>query len=244
MMNENNRRDLVVGLFVLFIIFVMVFIGYSLSGGLKKEPTQTYTANFKSITGLNEGSSIFYKGFKIGKVGKIFINPKKPQYVSVDMEINKDIIIYKQTVASIESIGITGQAQIELSLDLDDNQIHKLIPIKIIKGDIPEIKTMPSQLDSILKNVNKISNSLAQITNKVNNFLSSNSYKRFQLLTQSAITLMYNISNSSLYFNKTLVNLNNSMIDVRQLIQKTNNVLSLIEYDPSVIINGVEHDDN
>lgn len=75
--------------------------------------------NFKSISGLNVGSDVSYKGFSIGKVSDISINKNNPKLVSVYMKINSQIPIYKQTVATLQSMGITGQSKVELSLDID-----------------------------------------------------------------------------------------------------------------------------
>ncbi|MDE4998804.1 MCE family protein, partial [Francisella tularensis subsp. holarctica] len=65
-MNENRTQILIAGLFVIFIVFVMIFIGFFLSGGFKDQHTTTFVKNFKSISGLNVGSDVSLKGFSIG----------------------------------------------------------------------------------------------------------------------------------------------------------------------------------
>ncbi len=55
------------------------------------------------------------KAFSIGKVSDISINKKNPKLVSVYMQIHDDIPIYNQTIASLQTIGITGQSKVELS---------------------------------------------------------------------------------------------------------------------------------
>ncbi|MDE5015013.1 MCE family protein, partial [Francisella tularensis subsp. holarctica] len=70
----------------------------------------------------------------------------------VYMKLNIQIPIYKHTVSTLQSIGITGQSKVELSLDIDEkNTSLDLIHIK--KGQIPEIKSKPSQLE---RNINKV----------------------------------------------------------------------------------------
>ncbi|MFC4891452.1 MlaD family protein [Pseudofrancisella aestuarii] len=239
-MNENSFKNLFAGFFVLFMLFVMIFIGFSLSGGFKQQPTTTYVANFKSISGLNDGSVVSYKGFKVGKVSKIEINPKNPKLVSVFMQINNDITIYQQTVATLQAVGITGQSQVELSLKIDKND-KALEPIKVISNSVPEIATMPSQFDSIMQNVNGISKSLNEMASKFNGMMSEENMGAFNNLIDSTNILLYNLSNSSIYFNKTLMDMNETMVDMQETIVRLNGVLQLLEYDPSIIVRGVKH---
>ena len=141
-MNENSVRNLIAGLFVIFMLFVMIFIGFFLSGGFKTQASSTFVTNFNSISGLNVGSDVSYKGFSIGKVSDISINKKNPKLVSVYMQIHDDIPIYNQTIASLQTIGITGQSKVELSLDITKNEVGLDLMTKE-KGKILEIKSKP-----------------------------------------------------------------------------------------------------
>ena len=48
-MNENSVRNLIAGLFVIFMLFVMIFIGFFLSGGFKTQASSKFVTNFNSI---------------------------------------------------------------------------------------------------------------------------------------------------------------------------------------------------
>ncbi|OEZ33363.1 mammalian cell entry protein [Francisella endosymbiont of Amblyomma maculatum] len=241
-MNENSIKNLIAGLFVIFMVFVMIFIGFFLSGGFKDQDTTTFVTNFKSISGLNIGSDVSYKGFSIGKVSNISINKNNPKLVSVYMKINSQIPIYKQTVATLQSIGITGQSKVELSLDIDEeNTSLDLLPNK--KGQIPEIKSKPSQLESILNRVGAIASSLEKISGKFNKMISPGNLERFNEFSDSVNILLYNLSNSSIYFNKTLMNLNETMTESQKAITRLNDVIRILEYDPSTIVRGIDHEE-
>ncbi|APC91286.1 MULTISPECIES: MlaD family protein [Francisella] len=241
-MNENSIKNLIAGLFVVFMVFVMIFIGFFLSGGFKDQGTITFVTNFKSISGLNVGSDVSYKGFSIGKVSNISINKNNPKLVSVYMKINSQIPIYKQTVATLQSMGITGQSKVELSLDINEkNTSLDLLPIK--KGQIPMIKSKPSQLESILNKVSAIASSLEEISDKFNKMMSPENLERFNEFTDSVNILLYNLSNSSIYFNKTLMNLNETMTESQETITRLNNVIRILEYDPSTIVRGINHEE-
>lgn len=241
-MNEHSIKNLIAGLFVVFMVFVMIFIGYFLSGGFRNQDTTTYVTNFKSISGLNVGSDVSYKGFNIGKVSEIKINKKNPKLVSVYMEINSEIPIYKQTIATLQTIGITGQSKVELTLDIKKNDVAlDLIDKK--KGVIPELKSKPSQFESILNKMNAISDSLEKISAKFNKMMSPENLDRFNQFTDSVNILLYNLSNSSIYFNKTLMELNETMSEGQETITRVNDVIRMLQYDPSIVVRGVEHKD-
>lgn len=241
-MNENSIKNLIAGLFVIFIVFVVIFIGFFLSGGFKDQDTTTFVTNFKSISGLNVGSDVSYKGFNIGKVSDISINKNNPKLVSVYVKINSQIPIYKQTVATLQSIGITGQSKVELSLDIDEeNTSLDLLHNK--KGQIPEIKSKPSQLESILNKVGAIANSLEKISGKFNKMISPENLEKFNEFSDSVNILLYSLSNSSIYFNKTLMNINETMTESQEAITRLNDVIRILEYDPSTIVRGINHEE-
>ena len=239
-MNENSVRNLIAGLFVIFMLFVMIFIGFFLSGGFKTQASSTFVTNFNSISGLNVGSDVSYKGFSIGKVSDISINKKKPKLVSVYMQIHDDIPIYNQTIASLQTIGITGQSKVELSLDITKNEVGLDLMTKE-KGKILEIKSKPSQLESILKKVGGIATSLEEISQKFNKMMSPQNLDRFNEFTDSINILLYNLSNSSIYLNKTMLNFNETMTQSQETITRLNDVMRMFQYDPSIVVRGVEH---
>jgi len=239
-MNENSVRNLIAGLFVIFMLFVMIFIGFFLSGGFKTQASSTFVTNFNSISGLNVGSDVYYKGFSIGKVSDISINKKNPKLVSVYMQIHDDIPIYNQTIASLQTIGITGQSKVELSLDITKNEVGLDLMTKE-KGKILEIKSKPSQLESILKKVGGIATSLEEISQKFNKMMSPQNLDRFNEFTDSINILLYNLSNSSIYLNKTMLNFNETMTQSQETITRLNDVMRMFQYDPSIVVRGVEH---
>jgi phospholipid/cholesterol/gamma-HCH transport system substrate-binding protein len=239
-MNENSVRNLIAGLFVIFMLFVMIFIGFFLSGGFKTQASSTFVTNFNSISGLNVGSDVSYKGFSIGKVSDISINKKNPKLVSVYMQIHDDIPIYNQTIASLQTIGITGQSKVELSLDITKNEVGLDLMTKE-KGKILEIKSKPSQLESILKKVGGIATSLEEISQKFNKMMSPQNLDRFNEFTDSINILLYNLSNSSICLNKTMLNFNETMTQSQETITHLNDVMRMFQYDPSIVVRGVEH---
>ena len=109
------------------------------------------------------------------------------------------------------------------------------------KGKILEIKSKPSQLESILKKVGGIATSLEEISQKFNKMMSPQNLDRFNEFTDSINILLYNLSNSSIYLNKTMLNFNETMTQSQETITRLNDVMRMFQYDPSIVVRGVEH---
>ena len=106
------------------------------------------------------------------------INKNNPKLVSVYVKINSQIPIYKQTVATLQSIEITDQSKVELSLDIDEENIS-LDLLHNKNGQIPEIKSKPSLFESILNKIGAIANSLEKISGKFNKMISPENLEKF-----------------------------------------------------------------
>jgi phospholipid/cholesterol/gamma-HCH transport system substrate-binding protein len=113
---ENKANYTLVGAFVLiFILFINIFVLWISRGGLHSNFTP-YDIYFSgSVTGLEIGSSVRYRGIPVGKVKNIEINPENLEQIHVTTHINKDVPIKEDAYASLESIGITGIAYIQIN---------------------------------------------------------------------------------------------------------------------------------
>ena len=106
---------MIVGVFLLagFISFAWLAVKM---GDINPFANETYpiTARFTSISGLKEGSTIELAGVVVGKVSSIELDTGDYEAV-VHLNINKQVELQDDTIASIRTSGIIGDKYIKIS---------------------------------------------------------------------------------------------------------------------------------
>jgi phospholipid/cholesterol/gamma-HCH transport system substrate-binding protein len=100
-----------------------------------------YEAYFReSVAGLSVNSTVKYRGVDVGRVKSIALNPGNPEEVRLTLDIARGTPIKTDTVAVLETQGLTGLATINLT-----GGSREAPPLEALKGqDYPVIKTGPS----------------------------------------------------------------------------------------------------
>jgi len=118
---ETRASYLTVGSFVLLVIVAgFGFMLWIAKGQIVKDTTK-YQAYFSTtVTGLQIGSPVRYRGIPAGEVTEIRVSPKDPNLVEVTFEIDKqkkNLVIHRFSTAVLETQGITGVAFIQIKAD-------------------------------------------------------------------------------------------------------------------------------
>lgn len=122
----ENRRSLIVGLFVLIGIIILV-AGILVLGGQQNRFSKTVTVSavFNDVSGLKAGNNVWFSGVKIGTIKSIrFKNLQEVEIAMVIEEKSRDYI-RKNAVAKIGSESFIG---------------NKLIVIEGGSSDVPPIE--------------------------------------------------------------------------------------------------------
>ncbi len=114
-MNSENKRSVIVGLFV-FIGLAILVAGILVLGGQQNRFAKTVriTADFENIGGLKKGSNVWFSGVKIGTIREV--NFTKNRHVEIVMSIEEKSRVYirKDAVAALSSEGFIGNKIIEI----------------------------------------------------------------------------------------------------------------------------------
>ena len=104
-----------VGLFVLSATVLLVLTILLMIGVEVSRPRDRYRIRFdESVSGLEAGSAVRYRGVMVGTVNKILIPKDDITKVEVQISVEKDMPIKTDTRAMLSRVGITGLQFIEL----------------------------------------------------------------------------------------------------------------------------------
>lgn len=112
---KRFNLEIAVGLFMVvgFICFAWLSIRL---GDVSFFANRTYVVNarFGSVSGLKPGATIEIAGVPVGKVEKITLDQDSYQ-AEVAMEINRDVKLQEDSIASIRTAGIIGDRYVDIS---------------------------------------------------------------------------------------------------------------------------------
>lgn len=119
------------------------------SGGAFQKQYDLYRAvSDESVAGLNLNAPVKYNGVEVGKVKEIRLDPDDPERVNLVFAIERGTPIKQDTLAVLNTQGLTGIAYVELSGGAKDSP-----PLRVVEGSpYPLIRTKPS-LSARLENV-------------------------------------------------------------------------------------------
>jgi phospholipid/cholesterol/gamma-HCH transport system substrate-binding protein len=112
---EENKRSVIVGIFVLIGIIIFVVGLFTLAGQQKRFiRSVTLKALFNDVSGLRVGNNVWFSGVRVGTVREIRIVNQSEVEVSLNIEERVQEYIRKNSVAQISSESFIGNRNIVL----------------------------------------------------------------------------------------------------------------------------------
>jgi phospholipid/cholesterol/gamma-HCH transport system substrate-binding protein/paraquat-inducible protein B len=180
MSNNSNPNYFRLGVFVLAAIGVLVAVILIFgSGKFFKKSFYLETYIKQSVTGLDSGAAVRFRGVKIGQVTTIVLSgdtyeknlpfENRRQYVVVRMKIFGDEVTEDQLNhfikdnlrARVKSMGITGVNYIELDF-VSSAADYPTLPYNW-EPEYPVLPSMPNQTDEIISGIQKFIDSANQM---------------------------------------------------------------------------------
>lgn len=179
----NNRAYAVMtGIFVLLFTVVVVFASVWMGGShMQTRPYIVVTTS--NVTGLQPGSTIYFRGIVAGTVDKIRIDGSDAQNILIYVDIDQDIPVTHATYATLNLQGVTGLSQLVL-----DNSSGPLAKQALITtSDSPaRIPMQPSLIDQLGRSGVRLAAQLDQLVSAFNELLDTGSRAHIkQLLAQA-----------------------------------------------------------
>jgi len=198
---ETRASYLLVGVFALLAMAGFVIAVVWMAGANLREDVAYYDIFFDgSVTGLKPGNTVRYRGIPVGAVTDIAINPKNVQQVRVMIEVPADTPIKSDTIAALETQGLTGVAFIQLTGGT--NEAPKL---KAAKGhDRPVIQSRPSQLEELVQGAPELMARITALVNKGNILFGEKNLENFEATLANVRTITGDMSKESANLTATL----------------------------------------
>ena len=185
-----------IGLFVITLIISLLFIVFWLGKyGFEKKKFDEYSIYFQeSVAGLNIGSSIKYKGFDVGSVSEIKLNPLNSEEIQVDISIKKGTPIKEDNYASLGNLGITGLKYIELKGGSNNSKL-----LEVNENGLRIIHSETSTLTNLVDSTTDITNELTIVLSQIKKLLNDENIKNISTTIVKTQNSMANIEQFSLY---------------------------------------------
>ena len=134
---ETRASYVTVGAFVMVCLMGLIVAMLWLAGAQYRQEFKFYRTYFTgAVTGLGRGTIVRYNGVDIGNVRDLAFDPENPRSVNVTLQIDPTLPIHVDSVASLESQGLTGGVYVEIAggtaasplLTTEQGQDYPVIP--------------------------------------------------------------------------------------------------------------------
>jgi phospholipid/cholesterol/gamma-HCH transport system substrate-binding protein len=209
---ETRANYVFVGFSVLgAIAAIVVFVFWLGRSQLSKNEDIYHTYFTGSVTGLSSGSPVRYRGVPVGTVGYIAIDPNNIERIRVTLKLRPKTPIKVDTVASLETAGITGGAYVELSGGTN------AAPLLVSQnGEVPVIRSENSGLQSALDEAPKLIAKLNTLADQANALLSDQNVKAISTTFDHLNSLSANLDALGPDAKETVANLNKLTTDLNK----------------------------
>ena len=113
---ETRANYVLVGVFVLICIAGLFIATLWVAGSQYREEYTYYRTYFSGpVTGLGKGTIVRYNGIDVGHVTDLAFDQADPKRVIVTLQIDPTLRLHVDSVASIESQGLTGATYVEIT---------------------------------------------------------------------------------------------------------------------------------
>lgn len=246
----------VVGIFVVILAALGITIGLWLSISQRK-PHDTYLLYMREpVSGLAVQAPVKFNGVEVGYVGSIQLNPKDPQQVRLELQIEEGTPINQSTTATLMAQGVTGVTYIGLKAAAPTAP-----PLPILPGEkYPIIPCRPSLLVQINTALTALTVDMQQINHILHTLFSEQNQTAISASLQNIRAITQTLSdhapevgdgirnaNQALQTSKTLMqslsreavpNATQMMKRMNQVLDNVQQLTHTLQNNPSALVRG------
>lgn len=200
---ENKVNLSVVGAFVIVLTVAMIAgVLWLASGSYKRKAYDTYeTYMTESVSGLTLNSTVRYRGVEVGRVRQIGLAPGNVEQVRLTLDIERGTPVKTDTVATLQTQGLTGIAYVELRGGRKDS-----LPLRAAPGqDVPVIASAPSLMERVETSTPVLLANLSRAADSLNSLLDDNNRRALRSILSDLAVLTQTLAKRSSTIDAALV---------------------------------------
>lgn len=216
---ETRSNYALVGGFVLSFLLAMVVFIIWLSNSDFRERLAEYDIYFDgSVSGLKKGSTVNYRGVPIGSVHDIVIDPTNVEKILVRVRINQDVPIKQDSLAALETQGLTGVSIIQIQGGTQASPLLKSTPGRhrpVIPSKSSLLEQVAGSMPELISRVSTMVEEVRVVFNEENRKSLGETLKNLQQITAFMVpskdkptTIIVEIENLTKSFTNTMEEFN------------------------------------
>src|SRR5471030_536352 len=223
---ETKANYVAVGAVVLACVIGLVVTIMWLAGVQYAQEYSYYQANFKGpVTGLGKGTVTRYNGIDVGRIADLIFDPNDPQSVIITLQVQPNLNIREDSVASIDSQGLTGGTFVEISGGTAKSPILTARPGQ----KYPVIRTKQSGLLQLEQSAPEVVAKLNVAATRINDLLNDDNRRAIAHVLANLDETTQVIARRSADIDAAIANANKAMANLRDATNNLRPTLSHVD---------------
>ena len=166
---ETKANYVLIGAFTIAVtLFLLLFALWAAKYSSDRSWNEYHVVFREPVTGLTEGSSVYYNGIAVGTVDDLMLAPNDPRQVIARLKVQANAPVKSDTRARLSMTSLTGPPIIQLTGGSPQAAPLRAGP----DGGLPVIETEASALQNIADTANRL-------VERLDNMLSEENVQRF-----------------------------------------------------------------
>ena len=244
---ETRASYVLVGSFVMLCLLGLIVSMLWLTGSQYRQEFAYYRTVFTGgVTGLGRGTTVRFNGIDVGSIAELAFDPQNPGSVIVTVQIDPTVPIQEDSVASIQSQGLTGGT----FLEIDGGSANSPLLMAKAGEQYPVIQSRPSTLQQLAQagpelvaNFNTVGVRVSDVLNDENRKLISEALSTlaatldnlrtttdvFERRAEDLDATLENLRVASASIAKTLGNVDNTLAGADRALATADKALSSVD---------------
>jgi phospholipid/cholesterol/gamma-HCH transport system substrate-binding protein len=237
---ETRASYVLVGSFVMVCLLGLIVAILWLTGSQYRQEFAYYRTIFEGgVTGLGIGTTVRFNGIDVGSVAELAFDPANPSSVIVTVQVDPNVPIQADAVASIQSQGFAGAT----FLEIDGGSAGSPLLVAQPGEQYPIIPSMPSTLQQLAQSGPELVARFSTVGERVGELLNDENRKMieetlinlrntsevFERRSEDIDAMLENLRFASAAIAKTLVNVEKTLEGADRALVSADKALTSVE---------------